>query len=70
MAAAPVDPFTKFNKWPAEGKLNVCIVGAGNLCHVMAGQLGARSGMYSLLYDCHILAQIDSDSLYCWCGRA
>jgi len=49
--AATVDPFAKFNKWPAEGKLNVCIVGAGNLCHVLAGQLGARSDVIVTIYS-------------------
>jgi len=49
--AATSDPFTKFNRWPAEGKLNVCIVGAGNLCHVLAGQLGARSDVEVSIYS-------------------
>jgi hypothetical protein len=49
--AAAVDQFAKFNKWPSEGKLNVCIVGAGNLCHVLAGQLGARPDVVVTIYS-------------------
>jgi len=49
--AATVDQFSKFNKWPREGKLNVCIVGAGNLCHVLAGQLGARPDVVVTIYS-------------------
>lgn len=34
--------FSKFTSWPESGNMNICIVGAGNLGHVLAGMLGAR----------------------------
>jgi len=33
---------SKFTAWPKQGVLNVVLVGAGNLAHVLAGHLGAR----------------------------
>jgi len=41
--------YSKFSSWPAKGTLNVTIVGAGNLAHVLGGMLGARVSEFNIM---------------------